>query len=98
MPIQFAHVTGSLIEDASGYRILVTLDDRAQVRTVRDERVETLLRRDGTPDALWTADQLTQETIGTDLAEEGWEALAAVESEDASAPGPTTVSYLVRRM
>jgi hypothetical protein len=94
----FAHVTGTLIEDEGGFRILVTLDDRARVRTVRDERLDSLLRRHGRPDALWTADQLTQETIGTDLAEEGWEAVAAVESEGASSPGPATVSYLVRRI
>ena len=95
--MQFAHVTGIVIEDEHGYRLLVTLDDRARVRSVRDERLSSLLRHDGEPDLLWTADQLTQETIGTVLAEEGWEALAVVEPDDKTAPGPATVSYLVRR-
>lgn len=96
--MQFAHVIGTLIEDAAGYRILVTLDDRARVTTLRDDRIPALMRNGGVPDALWTVDQLTQETIGTDLAEQGWEALAAVETDVDAELGPPTVSYLVRRI
>jgi hypothetical protein len=78
--------------------MVVTLDDRARVRTVRDERISALLSHRGIPDAHWTADQFTQETIGTDLAEAGWEAISEVEAKQPDAPGPATVIYLVRRV
>lgn len=96
--MQFAHVTGTLFADDYGYVLLVTLDARTTVTTVRQERVSGLLRGPTGEDAVWTVDQLTQETIGTTLAEQGWEALAPADSRRNVPGGPPTVTYLIRRL
>lgn len=96
--MQFADVIGSLFEGEDGYRLVVMLDKRSSAATVRDERIPQLLRKDGVPDRLWTVDQLTQETIGTDLAEEGWEAVAQREPGPRTPGDPVTVHYLVRKV
>ncbi|MEZ4505533.1 MAG: hypothetical protein R2848_06615 [Thermomicrobiales bacterium] len=51
---------------------------------------------DGKEDADWTVDQLTQETIGTTLAEEGWEAVAHQPCDESGAWSPPVSTYLVR--
>lgn len=94
--MRFAQVTGVLYPDASGYRIVVTLDTRSGVQTVRDERIAELLIHDGEADASWTVDQLTQETIGTTLAEGGWEAVAQQPVAESDEWSPPVASYLVR--
>ncbi len=94
--MRFAHVTGLLHTEADGYRIEVTLDTRKSVQVVRNERVPQLMLRDGKPDPYWTVDQLTQETIGTTLAEQGWEAFASTEGTRGEEWGPPTVVYVVR--
>jgi hypothetical protein len=94
--MRFAHVTGILFTDRDGHRIEVTLDDRRTVVTVRDERVHELLIWKGVPDAWWTVDQLTQETIGTTLAEQGWEAVSESELDPESRSGPPMAVYVVR--
>jgi hypothetical protein len=64
--------------------LVVMLDSSSSVTVVRDEAVPWLaFGPDG--DVVWQIDQLTQETIGTTLAEEGWEPF----SEDESARGET---------
>jgi hypothetical protein len=95
--MRFAHVTGILFPDRDGYRIEVSLDDRRSVETVRAEHIDELLVRDGASDPWWTVDQLTQETIGTILAEQGWEAISESELEDGGASGLPMAVYVVRR-
>ncbi len=94
--MRFAHVTGTLFSDRDGYRIVVSLDDRRTIVSIRDERIPELLSRNGVPDPWWTVDQLTQETIGTTLAEQGWEAISETERPADSDSGLPTAVYLVR--
>ncbi|MCA9858530.1 MAG: hypothetical protein KC438_02365 [Thermomicrobiales bacterium] len=94
--MRFGQVTGILHRQEGGYRIEVILDTRTSVTTVRDEVIPNLLLRNGELDAPWTVDQLTQETIGTDLALQGWEAIARGEAgPDPNLDAPMVV-YLVR--
>ncbi len=94
--MRFAHVTGTLHTEADGFRIEITLDTRRAIETVRNERIDALLTHDGVPDPFWTVDQLTQETIGTTLAEQGWEAIAMTERDPEAEIGPPVVVYVVR--
>ena len=94
--MRFAQVTGVLHTTDTGYRIEVTLDTRTSLRVVRNEHVPDLMFRDGRADADWTVDQLTQETIGTTLAEEGWEAVAHQPCDESGAWSPPVSTYLVR--
>jgi len=94
--VRFAQVTGVLHALEDGYRIVVTLDTKTAIRTVRDELVPHLLMHNGVPDADWTADQLTQETIGTTLAEQGWEAVSQQPQQESGEWAPPMASYLVR--
>ncbi len=94
--MRFAHVTGMLWSEPEGYRIEVTLDDRRTIDIVRDEQIDTLMIRDGVPDPWWTVDQLTQETIGTTLAQLGWEAISEAERDPDATAGLPTAVYVVR--
>jgi hypothetical protein len=94
--LRFAQVTGVLEAVEGGYRILVTLDSKSTVQTVRDEVIPGLLTHQGQPDAEWTVDQLTQETIGTTLAEAGWEAVAHQPQAEVDQWAPPMSTYLVR--
>jgi hypothetical protein len=97
--VRFAHVTGMLRADPEGrYRILVTLDTRSRVSTVRDEVIDRLMVHEGSPDPFWTVDQFTQETIGTTLAEQGWEAISLASGDSDDRTGPPVVVYLVRML
>lgn len=79
--------------------LAVMLDAGSKVTVVRDETVPWL-PFGPCGDVAWQIDQLTQETIGTTLAEEGWEPF----SEDASVHGQTedglshSVVYVVRNL
>ena len=64
--------------------LAVMLDSGSSVTVVRDEAVPWLAFGPA-GDVVWQIDQLTQETIGTTLAEDGWEPF----SEDESARGET---------
>lgn len=94
--MRFAQVTGVLHSVEGGFRIIVTMDNQASVQTVRDEFVPQLMMRNGEPDPDWTVDQLTQETIGTTLAERGWEVVAFQPQPELSGWTVPLVSYLVR--
>lgn len=94
--MRFAHVTGTLYSEPDGFRVEVTLDTRTKVETVRNERVSGLMVHDGTPDPDWTIDQLTQETIGTTLAEQGWEAISRADTDCSEGWRPPMSTYLVR--
>jgi hypothetical protein len=60
-------------------RLRVFLETGQQWRTVRDEIVPLLGTSGQDEDLSWQADQYTQETIGVDLAVEGWEVIGAGE-------------------
>ncbi len=61
-------------------RLTVYLETGSRLTVVREAVVRPLRPLATAADLLWHADQLTQETIGTDLAEEGWEAIGAGEA------------------
>ena len=84
-------------------RLMVWLDTGARIETVRDETMSPLRDIGDFADLVWHADQWTQETIGTVLAEQGWEAIGAGDlptGNDADEPGtlPRSASYAVRNL
>jgi hypothetical protein len=98
--MKFARVQGhgSLSDDARSILLVVALDFGARSEIVREETVAWLAF--GPPgDVQWQIDQYTQETIGSILAEDGWEAI----SEDTRVAGIDdglyhSPSYVVRQM
>ena len=96
--MRFATVQGiGLPIDDARFELIVTLDDRVRVHALRREAVQRLPSKD--EPLAWHVDQYTQETIGTTLAEQGWEVVSTVDrsnerddSQVASSP-----AYLVRR-
>ena len=84
-------------------RLVVWLDTGTRLETVREEVLAPLRAINGGADLIWHADQWTQETIGTILAERGWEAIGAGElptAEDLEEPGalPRSAPYAVRNL
>ena len=77
--MKFARVQGHgrVIEGETGptLSLLITLDDGRNVTLVREEAV-TWLAFGPAGDAAWQVDQYTQETLGTMLADEGWEVVS----------------------
>ena len=99
--MRFGRVEGvvEVIDEGGEPRLhlIVTLETGSSLEIVRDE-ILTPLRTIHSPDDLaWHADQWTQETIGVDLAEQGWEAIGADEPPPTS-PGDLAQSarYAVR--
>jgi hypothetical protein len=97
--MQFGRVEGFLTRTPRGeLRITVLLDSGRRVATVRDDDVPFALH---TSDLAWLADQLVQETLGNELAEEGWEVIGEASPEEAvegaSALARSTC-YVVRRV
>ena len=82
-------------------RLVVWLDTGNRIETVREEVLAPLRAVDGFADLIWHADQWTQETIGTILAERGWEAIGAGDLPgEADEPGalPRSAPYAVRNL
>ena len=84
-------------------RLVVWLDTGTRLETVREEVLAPLRDIHDFADLVWHADQWTQETIGTLLAERGWEAIGAGElptAADADEPGalPRSAPYGVRNL
>jgi len=101
--MEFGRVHGRAAWDSSCpgdyLRIVIVLETRGEVRTVRDECVRVLGEGGPRNDLPWHADQYTQETIGVDLALEGWEAISQpAESENRGSIDRATVTYVVRRL
>ena len=66
-------------EDGSKLSLVVTVDDGRSVTVVRSEPVAWLPF--GPPDDVaWQIDQYTQETLGNQLADDGWEVVSQDES------------------
>jgi hypothetical protein len=92
-----------LVNGTTLLRLVVWLDTGSRLETVREEMLTPLRDLDTFADLVWHADQWTQETIGTTLAERGWEAIGAGELpsvDDAEEPGalPRSASYAVRNL
>ncbi|HYP60645.1 MAG TPA: hypothetical protein VEQ36_09490 [Thermomicrobiales bacterium] len=79
--------------------LAVMLDSGSSVTIVRDEQVPWLAFGPA-DDLVWQIDQLTQETIGTTLAEEGWEPFSEDESGRVETSDGLSHSavYVVRNM
>jgi hypothetical protein len=105
--MRFGRVEGTVTPMEAGDRLLlrlvVWLETGSRIETVRDETLPPLRPVRGMADLLWHADQWTQETIGTILAEQGWEAIAAGDPPDPAEltePGalPRSAPYAVRNL
>lgn len=83
-------------------RLVIWLDTGNRVETVRKEVLAPPREITTFADLVWHADQWTQETIGTTLAERGWEAIGAGElpGGDPDEPGdlPSSAPYAVRNL
>ena len=84
-------------------RLVVWLDTGTRIETVREEILGPLRDIDGFAELAWHADQWTQETIGTILAERGWEAIGAGDlplPDGPDEPGalPRSAPYMVRNL
>ena len=77
--MRFGRVEGIVAPvDVDGRTMLhltVFLESGARLDVVRDETLAPLRPLTGIDDLIWHADQLTQETIGNELAVSGWEAI-----------------------
>ncbi len=99
--MQFGRVHGRIYSSSScaGYMLNVLLEEGTRSTTIREECFSTLPFVDAARDLRWWADQLTQETIGTTLAVEGWEAVAeSTGDRDRASTDSGTVTYVVRRV
>ena len=105
--MRFGRVEGVVMpvttDGALSLRLTVWLDTGHRLETVREETLPPLRPIAGNGDLIWHADQWTQETIGTLLAELGWEAIGAGDLPDAdelSDPGalPRSAPYAVRNL
>lgn len=86
-------------QEAGRLHLRVLLETGRAVRTVRDEIVPALRPIEGFADLAWHADQYAQETIGNELALEGWEVIAAGEIPEAEEGAlPRSAAYAVRRI
>jgi hypothetical protein len=72
-------VTRVVQGDQPALRLTVYLETAHRLRIVREEIVPLLRPVRDAADLAWHADQYTQETIGVQLAEEGWEPIGAGE-------------------
>ena|SRR5688572_9003123 len=84
--MRFGRVEGLVeqVEGEGGLRLhlIVTLESGDRFEVVRDELLSPLRAIESVADLAWHADQWTQETIGVDLAEQGWEPIGADEVTD----------------
>jgi len=84
---------------SEGVRVTVYLEAHHRIEIVRDEVLPLLRPVDHRTDIAWHADQYAQETIATDLAQQGWEVIAGGDIPDPE-PGamPRSASYALRRI
>jgi hypothetical protein len=93
--MKFGRVIGIVVPEGNLLRLTVTLESGGTVQAAREALVPIL---DPARDLDWHADQYTQETIGIELAEMGWEAFAA---GDTPVPQPgigQSPNYSVRNL
>jgi hypothetical protein len=86
-------------DEGTGLRLRVFLETNHGVRLVRDDLVQMLAGVEEAESLSWQADQYTQETIGVDLAAEGWEVIGASDLPVARAGEiARSASYAVRQL
>ena len=101
--MRFGRVEGVVVpveeQGETRLRLTVYLETGTRLDVVRDETVPLLRPLAAAADLAWHADQFTQETIGVDLAEQGWEPIGAGDPPDV-APGELarSASYAVRNL
>jgi hypothetical protein len=101
--MRFGRVEGVVVpETRDGEQLLaltVYLETGDRLEIVRAERLRPLRPLLTTADLVWHADQWTQETIGVELAREGWEVIGAGEVPEPE-PGELvrSATYAVRRL
>jgi hypothetical protein len=101
--MQFGRVEGIVVPVTEAgemrLRLTVLLETGSRIEVVREAIVVPLRPLHTGDDLVWHADQLTQETIGVDMAALGWEAIGVGEPP-AFAPGELarSASYGVRRL
>ncbi len=101
--MRFGRVEGVVVPVDRGdnlrLHLTVYLESGAELRVVRDEVMRPLRQVDSVDDLVWHADQWTQETIGVDLAEEGWEVIGAGElTTPEGGELVRSAAYAVRRL
>lgn len=103
--VEFGRVHG-IVERRDGTQggaarllLTVTLETGDALIVVRRDVLEAVRSIDGWADLAWHADQWTQETIGVELAEQGWEALGVSDIvPDTASPAAESPVYAVRRL
>ena len=101
--MQFGRVQGYVRvagpPDEGELHLTVTLEAGRAVSTVREEILTPLRPILGPEDLAWHADQWTQETIGVDLALEGWEVVGAGPLPELLPDAPASSAvYAVRKL
>jgi hypothetical protein len=97
-----AEAVAELVNDSQGFQrvhVTVYLESGRSISVVREESVPLLKAISSLEDVAWHADQYAQETIGNELAEQGWEVIGGGEipaiEPDAIA---RSASYALRRL
>lgn len=103
--MRFGRVEGVVVpveqDGRSLLRLTVYLETGSRLEIVRDDLIAPLRPLQSPADVAWHADQFTQETIGTDLAAQGWEAIGAGDlPEPETEPGALirSAAYAVRNV
>ncbi|MCA9832598.1 MAG: hypothetical protein KC435_01495 [Thermomicrobiales bacterium] len=91
--MRFGTVQGVLGESEKGRWFTVILTIRDDNVVVRDDLVPQALASE---EASWLIDQLVQETLGNELAEQGWEVIAV--GDEASSSETQSRIYTVRNL
>jgi len=100
--VRFGRVDGIVVPvetpDGLALRLTVSLETGSRLTVIRDETLRPVRPLDDVAALSWHADQWTQETIGVEMALEGWEAVSGGEVPDPE-PGSfaRSASYVVRR-
>jgi hypothetical protein len=96
--MRFARVTGHVVASDNELELRVTLDTGRKVETIRAELVPVLGSGELAGNLNWQADQYTQETIGNELAEQGWEAIAEQPVTERHPGMGVSATYTVRNL
>jgi len=101
--MRFGRVEGIIQVSEQGgvlaLHLTVYLEVGASLEVVRSGAVLPLGAVDSRESLSWHADQYTQETIGNEMAELGWETIAQEQSPPASGDSlPRSASYIVRNL
>ena len=101
--MQFGRVEGVVepveVGGESRLRLTVYLETGQRFEVVREEVLAALRPSVTAEDLAWHADQWTQETIGVELAEAGWEVIGAGELAEPEAGAlARSATYAVRKL